>query len=133
MFETPIESVKTPEWELLIDDKSIDPELIEVCQTFELKFSLDLLVTGKAIDLRVSPEKINLQVGRFYAISLWMPFHMSVESLKSTFDCQTRKLSISGAVLSKNQDLKEIDLVEEPKIVLKPLELSSNDLLYDIV
>ncbi|CAG9315057.1 PIH1D1 [Blepharisma stoltei] len=134
VFETPIESVKSPEWELKVDGNNIDPETLKTAKTFELKFSLDLLVTGKAIDLKASPERISLQVGRFYAINLWMPFIMDMNSLNAEFDCQTRKLIITGNIIIEDTAVKTEKVPEEePKVQLKPLELSSNELLYDIV
>ena len=56
-----------------------------------------------------------------------MPVKIEVNSIKAVFDCNTRKLVING--LRKFEKVKE----ELSTVKLTPVQLSENDLLFDVI
>jgi hypothetical protein len=88
---------------------------------------LELLISGKGISLKACKERVEINVGKIYFLGLWMPFMIDVQSLVGNFDCKERKLVVKGK--------KVVEEVEEEKstVKLKPVNLSENDLLFDVV
>lgn len=127
VFETPIETTRTPSWKLLLDNEEFHIESLKDFKEFEITIELELLVTGRSINLRCGEERVELTVGKIYGLSLWTPFKVDVLSVSGTFDCNSRKLSVKGR---RKHDIEEIP---EINAKLTPVSLSSNDLLFDVV
>lgn len=127
VFETPVESLRTPVWTLLLDGCPMDPENISTFSEFLIQIELDLLISGKSINFKCGEERIEVSVGKIYFLSLWLPFTINLTSISAIFDCKPRKLLIKGA--------RKVQQKEEPVLInkLKPVSLSSNDLLFDVV
>lgn len=127
VFQTPVESTRMPAWKLSVDGEDMDIENIKTCKEFILIVELELLISGKGISLKASKERVEINVGKIYFLGLWMPFMIDVQSLVANFDCKERKLVVKGK--------KVVEEVEEEKstVKLKPVDLSENDLLFDIV
>jgi len=127
VFETPIESVRTPTWKLLLDGLELDPEGVSAFKEFSFDIQLELLVSGKSINFRCAEERIELSVGKIYHLSLWTPFPIDIHTVSAVFDCKNRNLLVKG----------QRKLIQAPEIVvtskLTPISLSSNDLLFDVV
>lgn len=62
------EQTNTPEWEVFLDGQALDAELLPNCQEIRIDVKLPLLITGGKINLRISEERIELQVARFYSL-----------------------------------------------------------------
>lgn len=127
VFETPIESVRTPIWKLLLDGCELDPEGISDFNEFLFEIQLELLVSGKSINFRCAEERIELSVGKIYYLSLWTPFIIDKNTVSAVFDCKNRNLLVKG----KRKVLEKQEIVVTSK--LTPVSLSSNDLLFDVV
>jgi len=128
MFDTPQEENRAPNWELYLDGKPLDTELLSTCQNFKLEVYLEMLVSSKGILLGASSERIELTVKALYSLGLWMPFQVKVGSLSAEFDCDSRTLSLTGQVWREQPETPET-----PVQKLTPVELSTHDLLYDVV
>jgi hypothetical protein len=127
VFETPAESTRVPPWKLTLDGQDLHVEDLRCFHLFLLEVDLELLVSGKSINLRCGEERIEVTVGRIYHLSLWTPFLIDVFTVTARFDCKTRKLMIQG------QRKKEIIQVEKSSTRLTPVSLSENELLFDVV
>lgn len=127
VFETPVESLRTPLWTLLLDGCEMDPENLLTFSEFSVAVELDLLISGKSISFKCGEDRIEVSVGKIYFLSLWVPFCIDVGTVKAEFDCKTRRLLIKGR--------RKVVEEEQPVVVnkLKPVSLSSNDLLFDVV
>lgn len=128
VFKDPQGGPRRPDWKMLFDSSQLDPEYLSTYSSIQLEIDLPLLITGKAISLQISPEALSLTVGTIYELKLWLPFECDSDSVSALFDCDSRKL---GLKLSRRS--VEV-LVEEEKVIeLTPVELSSHNLLYDII
>lgn len=127
VFETPIESIKTPTWNAFLDGQELDVEDIKTAKEFKIVVDLELLVSGKAIAVKCNQDRIEISVGKIYFLGIWTLFSLDIGTIQASFDCQSRKLTIIGT-------RKQESIVEETSPVkLNPISLSSNDLLYDII
>lgn len=128
VFENPIESVKVPTWNALLDGNEMDAEDISKADEIRIEVDLELLVSGKAIVLKANEIRVEVSVGRIYFLGLWLPFSINVKTLKATFDCVTRKLILIG-----NRKVLESTDFEPAPVKVTPVSLSRNNLLYDII
>ena len=128
VFKDPQGGPRRPDWKMLFDNSELDPECLAAYSSIQLEIDLPLLVTGKAINLQISPEALSLAVGTLYELTLWLPFECDSDFCFAYFDFNSRKLRCD---LSRR--LLEVAAVEEKVIELTPVELSSHNLLYDII
>lgn len=128
VFKDPQGGPRRPDWNMLFDNSELDPEYLATYSSIHLEVDLPLLITGKAINLQISPEALFLTVGTIYELKLWLPFECDSDSASASFDCNTRKLR-----LELNRRSVQIAVEEEKVIELTPVELSSHNLLYDII
>lgn len=130
IFKEPQGGPRKPDWKMHFDNQELDPENLLTYSSLQLLVDLPLLITGKAINLQISPEAINITVGTIYELKLWLPFECDSESIQSQFDCISRQLSVS---MSHKSLVEESEVSEKAVVELTPIELSSHNLLYDII
>mmetsp|Transcript_32970 Transcript_32970/g.57911 ORF Transcript_32970/g.57911 Transcript_32970/m.57911 type:complete len:327 (+) Transcript_32970:1557-2537(+) len=129
VFKEPVQTGPAqPNWEILLDGEKLDPELLETCKELSLVIELPLLVSGRAISLQMSPERLELNVGKLYQLGLWMPKHVDTAHASAEFDCKSRILRVTAKVFFAEAEIPEPEVVK-----LSPVELSSHSLLYDVV
>jgi hypothetical protein len=128
VFSEPVESVRTPSWEIKVNGEEMDVENVKFCREFELVVELELLISGKGIVLQCASDFIQVNVGKIYSLSLWIPFTIDISSVLASFDCKLRKLVITGKSLVLPEETPE-----KPSINLTPVSLSQNDLLFDVI
>ena len=110
-----------------MDNQEFDNEKLVDANDFKLEIHLELLISGKAINVHCNEDRIEVSVGRIYFLGLWTPFKIDVRSFSAEFDCKDRKLRIFG------KRKVEIKVEEKKTVKLNPVSLSDNNLLYDVI
>lgn len=129
VFKEPVPTgPAVPSWKLFNDGEELDPEILENCRQLALTIELPLLVSSRAITLRMSSERLELEVGKLYQLGLWLPKLVEVSQVTAEFDCKTRVLQITAPITKAEAASAEPELVK-----LEPVELSTHSLLYDVI
>jgi dynein assembly factor 2 len=116
-----------PLWELLVDGEKLDSELLQDSKELQLIVELPLLVSGRAISLKMSPERLELTVGKLYQLGLWLPTLVDFAQATAAFDCSSRTLRVSAPTS------QAVPQAEVPVARLESVELSTHSLLFDVL
>ncbi|CAD8201092.1 unnamed protein product [Paramecium octaurelia] len=134
-----------PEWELYLiypnNEQEYDGDLdYNAIKQYRFQILTPLLITGKAIKLKVDEEQFQMVAGKFYKISLRFPSKINKSSVKALFLTEKRTLWISADVKKEHEEegnqQKEEQYVNE--IQNGQQQSSSNydlqsNLIFDIV
>ncbi|CAD8191087.1 unnamed protein product [Paramecium pentaurelia] len=139
--------IQEPEWELYLIYPNMEQEYdgdldFNAIKQYRFQILTPLLITGKAIKLKVDEDQFQMIAGKFYKISLRFPSKINKASVKALFLTEKRTLWISADVYKQNENADQQGNQQKEEQVNNVQSTSQqsnsnydlqNNLIFDIV